>query len=81
MASWETCPFCDGTGRRISPPEQSRPGGSTDTRFGVRGSGPRHGYESTYQQGCRCDLCRAGHREYAVAYNARRRAKAAEATL
>lgn len=54
--STEPCPHCNGTGRRIVPPEPQPKGGQTRR-------GRTHGYESTYAAGCRCDVCRAAHRE------------------
>ena len=61
MTTMEPCPHCDGTGTRITPPPPMPSRGTSPGRKnGVR----RHGYESTYQWGCRCELCRAAHREY-----------------
>jgi hypothetical protein len=55
--STEPCPFCHGTGKRIKPPPPKTSGGQPNKH------GRTHGYESTYVAGCRCDLCRAAHRE------------------
>ena len=54
--AFEQCPFCHGTGRRVVPPPPRKRGGTTKR-------GRTHGYESTYQSGCRCELCRAARRE------------------
>jgi hypothetical protein len=62
--STEPCPFCDGTGQRpLAPPPRPR--------GGYKHRGRTHGYESTYGAGCRCELCRAAHRQG----TARRRAQ------
>ena len=53
----ESCPFCNGTGLRVVAPPPGKRGG-----WNRRGKGRRHGYESTYQAGCRCEWCRAAHR-------------------
>lgn len=70
----EPCPYCDGTGRRAVPPPIEAGGHMRGKKLGA---GPRHGYESTYQGGCRCTFCRAAHREYSKIYRARVRARAA----
>lgn len=57
--AYEPCPYCQGTGRRIKPPPPM-PRGGPKTK---PGTGPRHGYESSYAAGCRCDLCKAARRE------------------
>ncbi len=54
----EPCPHCEGTGFRVVPPPPANRGSN-----GRKGKGRRCGYESTYAAGCRCDLCRAAHRE------------------
>jgi hypothetical protein len=56
VTATEPCPYCDGTGRRIVPPPP-KPVGGTGKR------GRNHGYEATYMDGCRCELCKAAHRE------------------
>ena len=53
---FEPCPHCHGTGFRVTPPPPK-------ARGGQKGRGRTHGYESTYGYGCRCDLCKAAHRE------------------
>jgi len=55
----EPCPHCGGTGQRVVPPPPMTQGEPRTPP----GSGRRHGYEATYAAGCRCDLCRAAHRE------------------
>lgn len=63
------CPHCDGTGKRIVPPPPRPHGGDL-------GRGRTHGYEGTYQAGCRCALCRAAHRDYSAELKRRRKATA-----
>lgn len=65
---YELCPHCEGTGLRpvVELPPTRKRGES-----GPRGSG-QHGTNSMYSYGCRCELCRAGHRAYAAACNAAR---------
>lgn len=59
VTTYEPCPFCDGTGQRVVPPPARARGGSGKLNH----RGRSHGYESTYKIGCRCELCRAAHRE------------------
>lgn len=59
MTDAEPCSFCAGTGQRPVPPPPRPPGRPPG------GVGRTHGYLSTYNVGCRCDLCRAANREYA----------------
>ena len=55
----EPCPVCRGSGfRLVPPPGEPRPGAHANRK------GRRHGFESTYSYGCRCDLCKAAHRQY-----------------